>query len=273
MQRFNGRSAIVTGASRGIGAAIAERLAAEGANVVITARTLDHHDHLDGSLNETLERCRRYGGRIEAVVADLGDPRDRARVVPEALALLGGRVDILVNNAAAAIYHSMLDYPAKRRTITFEVNVFAPLDLIQAVIPGMVERGEGWIVNVSSGTARNAAGPPFKTDGVAARVGMYGTSKAALNRLTNAMALELHGTGVRVNAVEPRAAVASEGAVALLDGGLDASMFESMEAMVEGTVALCECGPDETGIAHVSLDLIEALGLEVFGLDGLPTRS
>ena len=270
MHRFAGRSAIVTGASRGIGAAIAERLAAEGANVVITARTFDHHDHLDGSLIETLERCRRYGGSVEAVVADLGDPESRARIVPEALGHLDGRVDILVNNAAAAIYQSMLDYPAKRRSITFEVNVFAPLDLSQAVIPGMLERGEGWIVNVSSGTARPADGPPFRTDGVAARVGMYGTSKAALNRMTNALALELHGTGVRVNAVEPRAAVASEGAVALLGDGLDESMFESMEAMVEATLVLCDCGPDFMGRAHVSLDLIESLGIRVAGLDGRP---
>ena len=270
MQRFTGRTAIVTGASRGIGAAIAERLAAEGARVVVTARTMDRHDHLDGSLAETLQRCRRNGGKAAAVVADLGDPVDRARIVPEALELLGGPVDILVNNAAAAIYQSMLDYPAKRRSITFEVNVFAPLDLSQAVLPGMLERGEGWIVNVSSGTARPAVGPPFKTDGVAARVGMYGTSKAALNRMTNALALELHGRGVRVNVVEPRAAVASEGAMALLKGNLDASQFETMEEMVEAVVALCCCGPDETGAAHVSLDLIESLGFDVHGLDGQP---
>jgi NAD(P)-dependent dehydrogenase (short-subunit alcohol dehydrogenase family) len=268
MQRFVGRRAIVTGASRGIGAAIAERLAAEGADLVITARTLDQHDHLEGSLTRTLERCRRYGGVAEAVVADLGKPDDRQRIVPESLAILGGTVDILVNNAAAAMYHSMLDYPAKRRTITFEVNVNAPIDLTQAVIPGMIDRGEGWIVNVSSGTARPAVGPPFKTSGVAAQVGMYGTSKAALNRLTNAFAVELHGTGVRINAVEPRAAVASEGAMALLGDGLDESLFESMEAMVEGAVALCACGPDQTGQAHVSLDLIEAMGLQVMGLDG-----
>ena len=271
MQGFTGRTAIVTGASRGIGAAIAERLAAEGAHVVVTARTLDHHDHLEGSLLETLGRCRRNGGRADAVVADLGDPVDRARIVPEALEFLGGHVDILVNNAAAAIYQSLLDYPAKRRAITFEVNLFAPLDLSQGVIPGMLERGEGWIVNVSSATARPAAGPPFKTGGVAGRIGMYGTSKAALNRMTNALAVELHGRGVRLNAIEPRAAVASEGAMALLGGGFDDSMFETMEQMVEATVALCCCGPDQTGAAHVSLDLIESMGLEVRGLDGGPT--
>src|SRR4051794_11283684 len=72
--RFAGRRCIVTGASRGIGPAIAERLAAEGASVVITARTVDQHDHLAGSLRETLERCRRYGTTVEVVAADLADP-------------------------------------------------------------------------------------------------------------------------------------------------------------------------------------------------------
>src|ERR1700694_2744102 len=100
MERSRGRTVVVTGASRGIGAAIAERLAAEGANVVITARTVDRHDHLAGSLNETLARCRRHGTTVEAVEADLGDPASRGRIVPEALEILGGRVDILVNNAA-----------------------------------------------------------------------------------------------------------------------------------------------------------------------------
>jgi len=268
MNRFAGRHAIVTGASRGIGAAIAERLAAEGADVVVTARTVDRHDHLAGSLNETLERCRRYGRRVEAVAADLADGASRATIVPAALELLDGRVDILVNNAAAAIYASTLEYPPKRAHLMFEVNVHAPLELAQAVAPGMIGRGEGWIVNVSSATARHAPGPPFRTSGVTTRIGVYGATKAALNRVTNALAVELFAHGVRVNTVEPRAAVLSEGADALVGGTLSDDQIESMEAMVEGAIALCDCPVDRTGHVYVSLDLLDELGATVMSLDG-----
>ena len=268
MHRLEGRNAIVTGASRGIGAAIAERLAAEGANVVITARTVERHDHLAGSLNETLERCRRYGGSATAIAADLADPASRAGLVPAALEALGGRVDILVNNAAAAIYGSMLDYSAKRARLSVEVNVFSPLELTQAVVPVMAERGEGWVVNVSSATARHAPGPPFRTSGVSAKIGFYGATKAALNRITNAFAVELYGMGVRINTVEPRAAVLSEGAEALVGGTLTDDQIESMEAMVEAVLALCDCEPDRTGNVYVSLDLLDELGTTVMQLDG-----
>ncbi len=263
-----GRRAIVTGASRGIGAAVAERLAAEGAHVAITARTVSSHPTLHGSLHETAARLAAYGGKVAAVAADLADDQDRARIVPEAVEQLGGPIDILVNNAAAAIYDSTLVYPLRRRRITFEVNVHAPLDLAQAVIPSMVERGEGWIVNLSSATARPAPGPPFRTSGVSARIGIYGASKAALNRETNALAVELYGHGVRVNTVEPRAAVLSEGADALVGDTLTPEQIEPMEAMVEATLALCRCGPERTGGVYVSLDLIDQLGLEVRTLDG-----
>ena len=162
MSRFGGRRALVTGASRGIGAAVAERLAAEGADVAITARTLARHPTLAGSLRETAARLEGHGGRVVVVAADLADEAGRARIVPEVEAGLGGSVDILVNNAAAAIYQPVADYPLRRRHLLFEVNVQAPLDLAQAVLPPMVDRGEGWIVNVSSATARPVAGPPFR---------------------------------------------------------------------------------------------------------------
>jgi citronellol/citronellal dehydrogenase len=267
-RKFEGMNVIVTGASRGIGASTALRFAAEGANVAITARTVDKHHHLAGSLNETAEGMRAFGGTVATIAADLADGDGRARIVPEAVDALGGPIDILVNNAAAAMYNSILDYKLSRRRIMFEINVQAPIDLAQAVVPAMRDAGRGWIVNVSSATARHAVGPPFKTDGVASLVGIYGASKAALNRLTNAFAVELYGTGIRINTVEPRAAVMSEGAEALVGDIVKDDQIESMEAMVESIVALCECDEDRTGKVFSSLDLLDELGTTVMTLDG-----
>ena len=266
--RFAGRRALVTGASRGIGAGIAERLAAEGADVAITARTLEQHDHLKGSLRETQERLQAYGTTVAVVVADLTDEGDRGRIVPEAVEALGGPVQILVNNAAAAIYQPLVDFPLRRRKVTFEANVHAPLDLAQAVIPGMREAGEGWIVNISSGAAHHWDGPPFELGPQGSSITVYGASKAALNRITNGLGAELHGTGIRVNTVEPRAAVLSEGAAELVGSTLRPDQIESMEEMVEAVVALCDCSEEVTGRVTVSLDLIADWGLTVHALDG-----
>ena len=265
--RFNGRVALVTGASRGIGAAAAVRLAAEGASVAIVARTLDHHPSLPGSLTGTAERIRSFGVRSVVVVADLTNPEDRARIVDEAVDALGP-VDVLVNNAAANIGGPLLDFPAKRVRLSMEANVVAPLELAQRVVPGMVERGEGWIVNLSSATANLQGGAPFDVTESSKLLGVYGASKAALNRVTDGLAVQLHGTGVRVNSVQPRAAVLSEGAAALVGASLRPDQIESMEAMVEGLVALCDCGPDHTGHIEDSLGIIERLGLTVMELDG-----
>ena len=268
--RFIGRRAVVTGASRGIGAGLAERLGAEGASVALVARTLDQHDHLSGSLRVTTERVARHGALAVPIVADLADEHDRARVVPEAVEALGGSVDILVNNAAAAMYGHPSTLSLRRRRVMVEVNLHAPLDLAQAVVPDMRARGEGWIVNVSSGTARNFEGPPFDLGPSLASMTSYGASKAALNRTTNGLAAELWGTGIRVNSVEPRAAVLTEGAGALVGASLNADQIESVEAMVEAAVALCACGADVTGHSFVSLDLLDRWQLEPRGLDGEP---
>ena len=268
--RFEGRRALVTGASRGIGAGIAERLAAEGADLVLTARTLEKHDHLAGSLVETQAKLQKYGTNVGIIVSDLTDEEDRARVVPEAAEILGGPVEILVNNAAAAIYMPLAGFPLKRRKIIFEANVHAPLDLAQAAIPAMVEAREGWIVNLSSGSAKLWGGPPFELGAQGTTIAVYGASKAALNKITNGLGAELHGTGVRVNTVEPRAAVLSEGAAELVGGTLRPDQIESMEEMVEAVVALCDCPEEVTGRVTVSLDLIADWGLTVHGLDAEP---
>jgi citronellol/citronellal dehydrogenase len=268
--RFKGRRVLVTGSSRGIGAGIAERMAAEGADVVLTARTLDKHEHLAGSLTETAERLAKYGTRVGIVVADLTDPVDRQRVIPEAVEALGGPVEILVNNAAASIQAPLVEVSVKRRNIMFEVNFNAPVDLSLAVVPDMVEAGEGWIVNLSSASANLWPGPGHELNESAQRIIAYGASKAALNRVSNGMAATLYGTGVRVNTVEPRAAVLSEGAAELVGGILKPEQIEPMEAMVEGTAFLCDCPAELTGRITVSLDNIEQNGLTVMGLDGEP---
>lgn len=266
-RRLAGRNVIVTGASRGIGAALARRLAAEGANLFLVARTLEQHDRLAGSLSETVARCVDHGVVAVPHVADLTSGESRASIVPSALEAFDGKVDVLINNAAAAIYGPLVDYPIKRARLSLEVNFLAPLELTQGVLPGMLERGEGWIVNVSSATARHLDGPPYGSAG--RTMGVYGASKAGLNRLTNALAADLHGRGVRVNSIEPRAAVMSEGAEALVGSTVRDDQIEPMEAMVEATLALCDCGPDDTGGIHVSLDLLARRSIPVRSLDGV----
>ena len=265
---LEGRRAVVTGASRGIGAAVAERFAAEGAAVAVVARTLDAHEHLTGSLNATLERCRPYGGAAHAVVADLADGEDRARIIPEAARLLGGPVDVLVNNAAAAIYGPPADYPLKRRRLSFEINVHAPFDLLQAALPGMRELGNGWVVNVSSATSRYEPGTAGRRGRSNPIMGVYGASKAALERLSFAFAQELLPDRVRVNSVLPRAAVRTEGMEALMGDRIAAEDIEPMEAMVEAVLLLARGPVDLTGGTYVSLDLLDEQAVTVMGLDG-----
>lgn len=269
-KRFAGRRALVTGASRGIGAAVARRLAAEGADVALTARSLDTAAKLAGTLAEVGALLEAYGGKVALIGADLSDEADRDRIVPEAERALGGPLDILVNNAAMGVYAPPSDYPLRRARLHFEVNVIAPLHLAQAVVPGMRERGEGWIVNLSSATARPWAGPPYTLGGTGTGTTVYGSSKAALNRLTNGLAADLYGSGIRVNTVEPRAAVMSEGARELVGHIVREDQIESMDEMVEGVVALCDCAAERTGRVEVSLDVIAELGLTVRRLDGTP---
>ncbi|WP_420620398.1 SDR family NAD(P)-dependent oxidoreductase [Candidatus Poriferisocius sp.] len=266
MKRFEGKNAIVTGASRGIGRGIAKRLAAEGANVAITARTLDSHPTLSGSLNETLAELNAHSGTHIAIQADLADAESRATIVHQAREALGP-IDILVNNAAAAIYQPMVGYPLKRRRLMLEINLLGPHDLIDAVLPDMEASGEGWIVNLSSATANLAVGPPFPSDGVKGVFGFYGTTKAALNRMTSALAVELHPRNIRINTIEPQAAVLSEGADELVGNILRPDQIESMEAMVEAAVALCDCPIDRCGEILSSLSLLDELGLTVMTLD------
>jgi citronellol/citronellal dehydrogenase len=197
--KLKGRNAIVTGASRGIGAAIAARFAQEGANVVVSARTTEEGEsRLSGTLHETVERIRAAGGEATFVKADLAQAIDRERLVEEAVGAYGP-VDILVNNAAITYFMPVVEFPEKRFKLMMEVQVYAPFHLAQMVLPSMRERKQGWIVNISSGAGIHPKQPYNRRGGGT----VYGMCKAALERLTTGLASEVYDDNIAVNVVSP----------------------------------------------------------------------
>ena len=209
-----GKVALVTGASRGLGKAIARRLAAEGAVVGITARTLEPDPKYHGSLRQTLEEITVAGGSAIAIQADLSKSEDRERLFSE-LVEKAGAPDILVNNAAVTFLRPLDEFPERRAGLMIEMHVLAPMHLTQLAIPAMRQRGRGWVLNVTSVGGDLPDGPPFAEFDRTAGFGVYGTVKAALNRLTKSFAAELYDDGIAVNAAAPSNPVATEGAGAL----------------------------------------------------------
>lgn len=243
-----GKVALVTGGSRGLGKAIAQRFAAEGATVAITARTMDPDPKYRGSLRQTCEEIRDAGGAAMAVQADLSNSDDRLRLFAEVVDKIGAP-DILVNNAAVTFLRPLDEFPEKRARLMVEMHVVAPLHLTQMAIPAMRERGRGWVLNLTSVGGDLPPGPPFADFDKSAGFGMYGTVKAALNRLTKSLAAELYGDGIAVNAAAPSNPVATPGAGAL---NLAKTDTEDIELITETVFLLCTGDPKTmTGrIAH-----------------------
>lgn len=266
---MNESVAVVTGASRGIGKSIALRLGAEGCAVACIARTLGEGDsHLEGSLEQTVQEIVAAGGRALPIVADLSaEDLDGAAIMAPAVDAFGP-IDYLVNNAAAAYYTPYTEISAKRMDIAYRVNVRTPWLLAQSVLPSMIERGKGSVLNISSGSARHPEGPPFtlgQTGGAAA----YGGSKAFLDRATTGGAAELFGTGVSLNCLTPEAAVATPGAVARVDLAATGHIVEPMETMIEAAVVLLTGDPAVlTGLVAYSLSLLYQLDRPVYDLAG-----
>jgi 7-alpha-hydroxysteroid dehydrogenase len=241
--RFGGRVALVTGASRGIGASLAAALAAEGAAVACAARTERVWDErLPGTIHDTVDAIRRRGGQAIAVRCDLtvdDDIVDLAATVTREL----GPVDVLVNNAALTVPGrppaqaapprapaarppsaadragppGFLDFPLKGYRRHFEVDVFAAYRLMQLVLPGMIAAGRGAVLNITSDASRRPGEGPWPAAGAPAPFA-YGGAKAALEHLTQAVAFEMQPHGVSVNALMPSLPVATPGLVVTSPG-------------------------------------------------------
>lgn len=179
---LNEQRALVSGASRGIGLAVASALAERGAEVWMMARDPEQ-------LADAVESLRAHGHRVHGVAGDVGKPDDRAR----ALAAVGNRLDILVNNAGFNVRKPALDYSGEEVTAILQTNLHAAFDLAREAWSRLKAAGRASLVSVSS-----VAGLTHLRTGVP-----YAMSKAALNQMTRNLAVEWAGDGIRVNAVAP----------------------------------------------------------------------
>ena len=257
--RLAGKVAIVTGGGAGIGRAIAEALGARGATVAV---------HYFKSREGAAAACAAIGGRAAAFLADLTSGDQVRELVRQVDAQLGP-IDILVNNATFGPYRRLDQFDQRTIARTLESSVGAPLHLVQLALPDMRAKRRGWILNISSATAKHPQGPPYIEWERVGGSHLYASGKAALDRLTTGLAAELHSEGVAVNALAPVAAVITEGVRASgAEPFIEPSMIEPIEAMAEAALALVSGDPEKlTGRVAYSLRLLEELGREIRTLD------
>lgn len=263
--RLKDRVAIVTGASRGLGRAIAIACAQEGAKVAVAARTEKvWNDRLPGTVFETANEIEKIGGVALPVRCDVGVESDLVALVDTVHDRLGP-VDVLVNNAALTVpgrppqkdapaaprvekkakprrtagVGGFVDFPLKGFRLHFEIGLFASYRLMQLVLPDMIAAGRGAIVNISSGASRNPGEGPYP-DAQGSTAFAYGGNKSALEHLTRAVAYEMAPHGIAVNALLPSGAIMTPGVEVMLPG---IEVEDSPENFAEAVIRLATADP------------------------------
>ena len=260
MAKLTGKVAIVTGASRGIGKCIAELFAKEGARVVCTARTLKEGDHpLEGSLQTTVAGIKAAGGDATAIPCDVSNEAELEKLVAETKKVYGP-CDVLVNNAALTYFIPVKDFPPRRWMRSFAVNVHAPFILSHLVLPDMIARKSGAIVNISSGAAIGPGRGPYK-EAVMRGGTCYGAEKGALERFTQGLAEEVYEYGISVTCLSPSEVVVTPGVVFhhLVSSAQEG---EPVEYMARATLVLATEPLDKvTGWVTYSQELMKKYGM------------
>lgn len=272
-QKLTGRTALVTGSSRGIGRAIAQRLAAEGATVAVTARShtpsvsrrAGISSALPGTIEETIALIDGAGGAAFGLAADLEDPDERDELVQRVVDRTG-RIDILVNNAGFADYAVVDDMALETFDRTLEHYIRTPFVLTRAAAAHMRSQGAGWIVNIGSVTGL-APARPYREYNKSSGDVVYASCKAALHRFTQGIAAELVDANVAVNCVGPSTAIRTPGAASLIP---DTFPTEPVEYLAETVLAMCHApAAERTGLVAFSLHYPWSQQLPVHTLDGV----
>ncbi len=252
---LKGKTLFITGASRGIGKAIAIRAARDGANIVVAARTHRKHPTLPGTIHTAVKEIEAAGGQGLPVRLDVRDEAAVAEAVDSAARHFGG-IDILINNASAIMLKNTRELPLKRLDLMFDVNVRGTYVMSRACIPHLQRSANPHVLNLSPPLNLN---PAWFRDHVA-----YTSAKYCMSMYVVGMAEEFRLDGIAFNALWPRTVI-NTAAIAVLDGAVKPENCRTPEIMADAAHAiLCQNARHCTGRFYLDEDVLRATGLRSF---------
>jgi citronellol/citronellal dehydrogenase len=247
---LRGRAAIVTGASRGIGKAVALRLAEAGCDVCVAAKSTESRPNLPGSIGETAAAIEELGQKSIAVRTDVRSAADLEAMVKETVSAFG-RLDILVNNAGALWWQDVVDTEPRRFDLVMEVNARAAFLASHFALPHMLEGGWGHIIMMSPPV--DIAITPHKT--------AYFISKFGMTLVAHGLAGEVADRNVACNALWPATLIESQATINFAIG--DESQWRKADIIADATLAICSYKPSEiTGNAFIDEDVLKLYGVD-----------
>jgi citronellol/citronellal dehydrogenase len=252
MDTLQGRIAIITGASRGIGRAIALGLARAGCHVVIAAKSTTSSEKLPGSIHSVAAEVEALGGQALPIQVDVRDDSQIEAMARQTLERFG-RIDVLVNNAGALWWKPLVETPAKRFDLVMGVNARAAFLCCRAVLPGMIERRFGHIINMA---------PPLDLAMVPGRIA-YSISKLGMTLLTHGLAEEVKAYNIAVNSLWPVTIIESQASINHALGTPE--MWRKPDILVDCVLRIVSKPPGElTGRALLDEDFLRCEGVTDF---------